>query len=114
MRALTVQSLSGSGFVDEANAWREWLLRAVAGDAAAMQPMYSLTGEHRLPEQELDWLLGYEGSRPVRIGNAAAGQFQLDVYGGLLDALHTARRSPGSICLRRRWRIIDEEGGCQC
>ncbi len=89
--ALTLQSLVGGGFVREAAAWRDWLLRAVAGDPADLQIMYSLTGRRRLPEYELPWLEGYEGSRPVRIGNAAAQQFQLDVYGEVLDGLHTAR-----------------------
>jgi len=89
--ALTLQALVGGGFVREAGAWRDWLLRAVAGDPADLQIMYSLTGRRRLPEYELPWLDGYEGSRPVRIGNAAAQQFQLDVYGEVLDGLHTAR-----------------------
>lgn len=79
--AFSLQALAGAGFVEEAGAWRDWLLRAVAGDPADLRVMYSLTGRRRLPEQELDWLAGYEGSRPVRIGNAAAHQFQLDVYG---------------------------------
>ena len=82
---------STRGYREEARAWRDWLLRAVAGDPAALQIMYGVAGERRLTELELDWLPGYEGSRPVRIGNAAAGQFQLDVYGEVLDALHQAR-----------------------
>ena len=71
--------------------WRDWLLRAVAGDPADVQIMYGLAGERRLDEYELDWLPGYEGSRPVRVGNAASTQLQLDVYGEVLDALYQAR-----------------------
>jgi GH15 family glucan-1,4-alpha-glucosidase len=91
--AFTLQALAGAGYTAEARAWRDWLLRAVAGDPKDLQIMYSLTGRRRLPEQELDWLAGYEKSRPVRVGNEAAGQFQLDVYGELLDGLHTAREA---------------------
>jgi GH15 family glucan-1,4-alpha-glucosidase len=80
-----------AGFQDEARAWRDWLLRAAAGDPADLQIMYGVGGERRLTEIELDWLPGYERSRPVRIGNAASGQFQLDVYGEVLDALHVGR-----------------------
>jgi GH15 family glucan-1,4-alpha-glucosidase len=89
----TLQALLGSGFVDEARAWREWLLRAVAGDPADLQIMYGLDGSRRLPEYELPWLAGYEGSSPVRIGNGAADQYQLDVWGEVLDGLHVARES---------------------
>jgi GH15 family glucan-1,4-alpha-glucosidase len=81
-----------SGFVDEAEAWREWLLRAVAGNPAQMQIMYGIAGERRLTEYEVTWLRGYEDAAPVRIGNAAADQLQLDVYGEVLDALYQARR----------------------
>jgi GH15 family glucan-1,4-alpha-glucosidase len=81
-----------SGYVDEARAWRDWLLRAAAGDPADLQIVYGPAGERRLPEWEVPWLPGYEGSHPVRIGNAAVGQFQLDVYGELMDVLHLARR----------------------
>jgi GH15 family glucan-1,4-alpha-glucosidase len=91
--AFTLQALAGAGYTSEARAWRDWLLRAVAGDPADLQVMYSLTGRRRLPEMELDWLEGYEGSKPVRIGNEAAGQFQLDVYGEVLDGLHSAREA---------------------
>jgi GH15 family glucan-1,4-alpha-glucosidase len=87
----TLQALLGTGYVQEAGAWRDWLLRAVAGDPADLQIMYGIDGTRRLTELELDWLGGYEGSRPVRIGNAAAGQFQLDVWGEVLDGLHVAR-----------------------
>ena len=87
----TLQALLGTGYVDEATAWREWLLRAVAGDPAELQIMYA-PRRHAAgcPSTPLDWLSGYEGSRPVRIGNAAAGQFQLDVWGEVLDGLHPA------------------------
>ena len=89
--SFTLQALVGSGFTAEARAWRDWLLLAVAGDLEDLRIMYSLTGRRRLPESELPHLAGYEGSSPVRIGNAASGQFQLDVYGEVLDGLHTAR-----------------------
>ncbi|HWU22712.1 MAG TPA: glycoside hydrolase family 15 protein [Nocardioides sp.] len=88
-----LQALLGTGFVDEAKAWREWLVRAVAGDPSKLQIMYRLDGSRRLPESTADWLSGYAGSRPVREGNAAAGQFQLDVWGEVLDGLHLARES---------------------
>ncbi|KWW99951.1 glucoamylase [Carbonactinospora thermoautotrophica] len=90
---LTLSALLRSGYLEEAKAWREWLLRAIAGKPEDLQIMYGLAGERRLAEQELDWLPGYEGSRPVRIGNAAVTQFQLDVYGEVLDALHLGRRA---------------------
>ncbi|MGY2065136.1 glycoside hydrolase family 15 protein [Blastococcus sp. SYSU DS0619] len=89
----TLQALLGTGYVHEARAWRDWLLRAVAGDPTDLRIMYGLDGTRRLPEQELPWLAGYEGSAPVRIGNAAAGQFQLDVWGEVLDGLHLAREA---------------------
>ena len=89
----TLQALLGTGFVDEARAWREWLVRAVAGDPSKLRIMYGLDGRRRLPESSLDWLPGYEGSTPVRIGNAAASQFQLDVWGEVLDGLHLAREA---------------------
>ena len=90
---LTLQALLASGYSEEAAAWRNWLLRAVAGDPADLQIMYGLHGERRLPEMTLDWLAGYEGSAPVRIGNAAAGQLQLDVWGEVLDCLALTRSS---------------------
>jgi GH15 family glucan-1,4-alpha-glucosidase len=90
--AFTLQALLAAGYVDEAKAWREWLLRAVAGDPGTLQIMYGLDGTRRLPEVTLPWLSGYEGSTPVRTGNAAAGQRQLDVWGEVLDALHLARQ----------------------
>ena len=90
---LTLQSLLSAGYKDEAAAWREWLLRAVAGDPAELQIMYGISGRRRLPETELTWLAGYEGSLPVRTGNAAAGQLQLDVWGEVLDGLSLTRNA---------------------
>ncbi|RCV61295.1 glucoamylase, partial [Marinitenerispora sediminis] len=90
---ITLEALMRSGYTDEAHAWREWLVRAVAGEPQHMQIMYGVRGERRLSEWEADWLPGYESSRPVRIGNAAVGQYQLDVYGEVMDALDLARRS---------------------
>lgn len=87
----TLQALISAGYVDEAKAWREWLLRAIAGNPAKLQIMYALDGTRRLPEAELPWLGGYEGSRPVRTGNAASDQLQLDVWGETLDGLALAR-----------------------
>jgi len=89
----TLQALLAAGYLDEAKAWRDWLLRAVAGNPAELQIMYALDGTRRLPELELPWLGGYENSRPVRTGNAAAGQFQLDVWGETLDGLALAREA---------------------
>jgi GH15 family glucan-1,4-alpha-glucosidase len=91
--AITLSSLLRTGYRDEARAWREWLLRAVAGDPDNLQIMYGIGGERTLAETQLPWLPGYEGSAPVRIGNAATGQLQLDVYGEVVEALHLARRS---------------------
>jgi GH15 family glucan-1,4-alpha-glucosidase len=88
---MTLIALIKSGYTDEAAAWRQWLLRAIAGAPENLQIMYGLGGERRLLEYEVPWLDGYEGSKPVRIGNGAAGQLQLDVYGEVLDALATAR-----------------------
>jgi GH15 family glucan-1,4-alpha-glucosidase len=114
---LTLYSLLSSGYTDEAVAWRRWLLRSAAGRPEEMQIMYGLAGERRLTELELPWLEGYAGSRPVRIGNAAQSQFQLDIYGELMDALHVARKyqiEPDSDA----WRVqrvlaqfIDEKWG---
>jgi GH15 family glucan-1,4-alpha-glucosidase len=87
----TLYALMNAGFIDEAAAWRDWLLRAVGGDPSNAQIMYGIGGQRRIPEYELDWLPGYAGSTPVRVGNAAAEQFQLDVYGEVMDALHQAR-----------------------
>ena len=80
----------GAGYYDEARAWRDWLVRAVAGSPNQLQIMYAVTGERRLTEWEVPWLSGYENSKPVRIGNAAHTQLQLDVYGELMDALYQA------------------------
>ena len=116
-----LDALLENGFDDEAQAWRTWLLRAVAGDPADLQIMYGPAGERRLSERELPWLTGYEGSKPVRVGNGASKQFQLDVYGEVMDVLHQARRrdiAPGdeSWALQRvlladleaRWQEPDE------
>ena len=89
---LTLLALMNSGYYEEAQAWRDWLLRAAAGSPSQLQIMYGLAGERRLSEFEVPWLPGYEGSTPVRIGNAAHGQLQLDVFGEVIDALHQARR----------------------
>jgi len=87
---LTLEALMRGGYIEEATAWRDWLMRAVAGAPAQLQIMYGVAGEHRLHEVELPWLPGYEESRPVRIGNGAHDQFQLDVYGEVLNALYDA------------------------
>jgi len=89
--AFTLDAMLRAGYGEEARAWRDWLLRVVAGDPAQLQIMYGPAGERRLTELELGWLPGYEGSRPVRTGNAASAQVQLDVYGEVMDALHQAR-----------------------
>jgi GH15 family glucan-1,4-alpha-glucosidase len=117
----TLLALMNAGFYDEACAWREWLLRAAAGAPAQLQIMYGLAGERRLTEYEVDWLPGYEGSRPVRLGNAAHAQLQLDVYGEVMDAMHQAREggidsSPADWAFQRAllaqlaevWREPDE------
>ncbi|MET7908734.1 glycoside hydrolase family 15 protein [Streptomyces avermitilis] len=90
---LTLDALLSAGYHEEAADWRDWLLRAVAGDPADLQIMYGLSGERRLPEFELPWLPGFRGSAPVRIGNDAAKQLQLDVYGEVIDSLSLARCS---------------------
>jgi GH15 family glucan-1,4-alpha-glucosidase len=89
---LTLYALLTSGYREEAKAWREWMLRAAAGHPSQLQIMYGLGGERRLTELELPWLPGYENSKPVRIGNSAYDQLQLDVYGELMDALHVGRK----------------------
>ncbi|MDL5199751.1 glycoside hydrolase family 15 protein [Streptomyces sp. ALI-76-A] len=89
--AITLSSLLRTGYREEARAWREWLLRAVAGDPEHLQIMYGIAGERKLSESELDWLPGYEDSTPVRVGNDAAHQLQLDVYGEVTETLHIAR-----------------------
>ncbi|MFB9832723.1 glycoside hydrolase family 15 protein [Actinoallomurus acaciae] len=90
--AMTLDALTESGYITEAGAWRDWLLRAIAGRPEDLQIMYGVAGERRLPEQTLNWLPGYEGSRPVRIGNDAAGQLQLDVYGEVLNCFYRAHK----------------------
>ncbi len=89
----TLLALTTAGFLDEARAWREWLLRAVAGSPNDVQTMYGVAGERRLDEYEVPWLPGYQGSKPVRVGNAAVRQLQLDVYGEVLDAFYVARHA---------------------
>ena len=89
----SLYALMLGGYEAEAVAWRDWLLRAAAGAPDQLQTMYGAAGERRLPELVLDWLPGYEASAPVRIGNAASNQFQLDVYGEVMDCLHQARRA---------------------
>jgi GH15 family glucan-1,4-alpha-glucosidase len=89
----TLQAMLAAGYVEEAKAWRDWLLRAVAGDPSQLQIMYGLDGTRRLTEYEVPWLAGYERSSPVRIGNAAADQLQLDVWGEVLDGLSLARQA---------------------
>ncbi|MFF3287757.1 glycoside hydrolase family 15 protein [Streptomyces sp. NPDC003023] len=101
---LTLSALVSVGYLDEAAAWRDWLLRAVAGDPADLQIMYGLAGERRLAETELSWLGGYAGSVPVRVGNDAAYQLQLDVYGEVIDSLFLARRA-GLAPERHAWNI---------
>jgi GH15 family glucan-1,4-alpha-glucosidase len=118
---LTLLALLNANYVEEAGAWREWLLRAAAGDPDDLQIMYGVAGERRLAEWTADWLPGFENSRPVRIGNAAAEQLQIDVYGEVADALYTARKRglrgsmPGwqlvrkmLVSLEERWREPDE------
>ena len=104
---LVLLAFINAGLLDEAAAWRQWLLRAAAGEPAALQIMYGVGGERRLSEHTLDWLPGYESSRPVRAGNAASDQFQLDVFGEVLDAMHQGRvheleRLPEAWSLQRR------------
>jgi len=89
---LTLLALMNAGYYNEARAWREWLERAIAGSPAQVQIMYGIAGERRLGEWTVPWLPGYEGAQPVRVGNAAALQLQLDVYGELMDALYLARK----------------------
>ncbi|MFG3076333.1 glycoside hydrolase family 15 protein [Streptomyces sp. NPDC048225] len=117
----TLAALLGTGYLQEAQAWRRWLLRAVAGDPENLQIMYGITGERDLQERELPWLPGYEGSTPVRVGNGAANQLQLDVYGEVIDTLYLAHESGVAHCadtallhqrlvehLARRWQEPDE------
>jgi GH15 family glucan-1,4-alpha-glucosidase len=91
--AITLLALTRAGFRDEAEAWNSWLLRAVAGDPADLQVVYGVAGERRLTELELPWLDGYQGAKPVRIGNGATEQLQLDIYGQVVNTMHHARRA---------------------
>jgi GH15 family glucan-1,4-alpha-glucosidase len=100
----TLYALMTGGYTEEACAWREWLINAVAGNPSEIQIMYGLAGERRLTELELGWLPGYEGASPVRIGNAAYNQHQLDVYGEVTDALYLARRM-GLEPSENAWRV---------
>jgi GH15 family glucan-1,4-alpha-glucosidase len=100
----TLYALMMCGQTSEALAWREWLLRAVAGNPSQINIMYGLAGERRLTELELEWLPGYENSAPVRIGNAAYKQLQLDIYGEILDAMHVARKNKLD-CDENAWRL---------
>ena len=101
---MTLEGLVELGHVEEARAWFRWLLRAAAGNPDQLQIMYGVAGERRLPELELDWLPGYESSRPVRVGNAASLQFQLDVFGELMEAIDLAR-SKGADTERAVWDL---------
>ncbi len=105
--SLTLDALMIGGYTEETRAFRDWLLRAVAGDPANIQIMYSLAGARRLTEYQLDWMPGYEGSRPVRVGNAASGQFQLDVYGEVLSCLYAGRKR-GIAAHSEGWRTLHE------
>jgi len=100
----TLYALNVGGYTEESVAWRNWLVRAVAGDPADLQIMYGPAGERRLVEMELPWLAGYEGSKPVRIGNAASTQLQLDVYGEVMDAMLLAPRC-GAEADRPSWEL---------
>ncbi len=101
---LSLLALMNAGYYEEAGAWRDWLLRAVAGEPAQAQIMYSIVGGRRLTEWEIDWLPGYEGAKPVRIGNSAHDQLQLDVYGEVMDALYQAQRG-GLACNADTWTL---------
>jgi GH15 family glucan-1,4-alpha-glucosidase len=118
---LMLLALINAGYREEASEWRAWLLRAAAGDPEEIQIMYGVGGERRLPEWDVDWLPGFEDSRPVRVGNAAASQEQLDVYGEVMDAMYQARRHEVGASLpawelgrhvlgllEQRWREPDE------
>ena len=101
---LTLLALMDAGYYEEAGAWRDWLLRAAAGSPAPAQIMYGIQGERHLREWELDWLPGYEGAAPVRVGNAAHAQLQLDVFGEVMDAFHQAREG-GLAESRQAWHL---------
>jgi len=101
---LTLYALLSAGYREEAERWEQWLLRALAGTPEQVNILYGLAGERRLSEMELPWLPGYEGSRPVRIGNAAYSQMQLDIFGEMMDTMHLSRRS-GLLCNGTTWRV---------
>ena len=101
---LTLMALMGGGYYQEAQAWRDWLHRSIAGSAEDLQIMYGVAGERHLLEWEVDWLPGYQGAGPVRVGNAASEQLQLDIYGEVMDALHQARAS-GLGVLPSAWKL---------
>ncbi|MFD5100775.1 glycoside hydrolase family 15 protein [Streptomyces albidochromogenes] len=103
---LTLSCLLRSGYRDEATAWLDWLLRAIAGEPADLQTVYGIEGHRHLPETEAPWLPGYEGARPVRFGNAAVGQFQLDVYGEVLDTLYWSLRA-GIPLQPHMWSLVN-------
>jgi len=118
--ALTLEAFTKTGHTEEAGAWRDWLGRAFAGDVSQTQILYSIDGDRRIVESELDWLTGYENSKPVRVGNAAYNQRQLDIYGEVIDALTeaakrglaTTARSSAAVAglidfLERVWREPD-------
>jgi GH15 family glucan-1,4-alpha-glucosidase len=102
--ALTLYALLNAGYREEAEAWRMWLMRTSAGHPNQLQIMYGIAGERSLPEMEIPWLPGYENSKPVRIGNAASAQIQMDIYGELIDTLHTAREAELAP-LEQAWRL---------
>jgi len=102
--SFTLDNLYRAGYREEARAWRKWLIRTAAGDPAQLQMLYGVSGERRIPELVLEWLPGYENSRPVRVGNGAASQLQLDVYGELMDTMHQGRVVDGVVD-RAAWRI---------
>jgi len=105
--SLTLDAFMAAGYVDEARAFRDWVMRTVAGDPADLQIMYNIFGARRLTEFELDWLPGYEGSKPVRVGNAASGQFQLDVYGEYISCWYLARKM-GLHKSDGAWKVMKE------
>src|SRR5262249_47038769 len=105
--SLTLEAFMVGGYIDEAPAFRDWVLRTSGGNPEEIQIMYNIFGARRLTEFELDWLPGYEGSKPVRVGNAASGQFQLDVYGEFLLCWYTARKMglPGTV---QNWQVFKD------
>src|SRR5262252_2454116 len=105
--SLTLDAFMVGGYIDEARCFRDWLVRTVAGDPADLQIMYNIFGARRLTEFELDWMPGYEGSKPVRVGNAASGQFQLDVYGEALSAWYMARKM-GLAGKEEGWHVAND------